>query len=231
MRFMLPSQCHLHKFSPKVSEKVVFRSTRTNLVDMIAIGDALVSEDVFDELFACDLSKCKGACCVEGESGAPLTEAELEKIEGVFETIRPHLRPEALEVIDQVGLYEVDTDGGFVTPIIGGRECVYATFDANGTVKCSFEQAWRRGETDWMKPISCHLYPIRTKELTDFTALNVHHWTICDGARTCGASSNITVLEFCKSALVRRFGGNWYDEAMEVWQAWKKAGRSKRGMS
>lgn len=206
----------------------VFRSVLLNLVHMIAIGDALVSEDVFDELFVCDLSKCKGACCVKGESGAPLAEDELQRIEDVYDVIQPHLRPEALEVIAESGLFVVDTDGDIVTPIINGEECVYATFDDNGTAKCAFEQAYQRGETEWQKPISCHLYPVRLKKHQDFTAVNVHRWDICDGARSCGASANVTVLEFCKSSLVRRFGGEWYDEAVAIWQVWKQMGRSKR---
>ena len=115
----------------------------------------------------------------------------------------------------------MDGDGDHVTPIIGGRECVYATFDADGTAKCAFEQAWRAGETNWPKPISCHLYPIRVKELRDFTALNYHRWPICDGARACGVKAGIPVLEFCKTALVRQFGQAWYDEAWEVYLAWK----------
>lgn len=188
---------------------------------MIAIGDTLISEDVFDTLFACDLKACKGACCVEGESGAPLTEEEVDRIEEAFEVVKSQLRPEALKVIDKVGLFEVDQDGDYVTPIIDGRECVYATFEADGTAKCAFEAAWREGKSDWPKPISCHLYPIRLKELQDFTALNVHRWPICDGARSCGAKANVTVLDFCKTALVRRFGEAWYDEAQTVWKAWK----------
>jgi hypothetical protein len=188
---------------------------------MIAIGNTLLSEDLFDQLFACDLKACKGACCVEGESGAPLEADELDQIAKVFETIKPRLRPEALAVIDEVGLYEIDSDGDHVTPIINGRECVYATFDADGTAKCAFEQAWRDGETDWPKPISCHLYPIRLKELHDFTALNYHRWPICDGARSCGVKAGISVLEFCKASLVRRFGEAWYEEALEVYRAWQ----------
>ena len=109
----------------------VVRTLRFNFARMIALGDTLISEDVFEAMFACDLSKCKGACCVEGESGAPLEEDELEKIEEVFDVIKPHLRPEAMKVIEQVGLFEVDQDGDYVTPIINGKECVYATFDAN----------------------------------------------------------------------------------------------------
>ena len=204
-----------------IDSVVEVRQSRINFVHMIALGDTLISEDVFDTLFACDLSKCKGACCVEGESGAPLTEEEVDRLEGAFEVVKPMLRPEALAVIEEVGLFEVDQDGEFVTPIIKGRECVYATFESNGTAKCAFESAWRQGKSDWPKPISCHLYPIRLKQLQDFTALNVHQWTICDGARTCGASSNITVLEFCRTALIREFGEAWYDDALEIWKAWK----------
>ena len=126
---------------------------------MIALGDTLISEDVFETLFACDLKACKGACCVEGESGAPLTNEEVERLEEAFEVVKGQLRPEALAVIDKVGLFEVDQDGDYVTPIINGRECVYATFDADGTAKCAFEAAWREGKSDWPKPISCHLVP------------------------------------------------------------------------
>lgn len=194
---------------------------------MIANGQTLISEDIFDTLFACDLAKCKGACCVEGESGAPLTEDELDRIEEVFDAVRPMLRPEALEVIDRVGLFEIDQDGDFVTPIIEGRECVYATFEANGTAKCTFEQAWREGKTNWPKPISCHLYPVRLKELKDFTALNVHHWPICDGARSCGAATQISVFDFCKTALIRRFGEGWYSEVQELQTAWRDQQRGE----
>jgi len=189
---------------------------------MIAIGDALLSLDLFEELFACDLGQCKGACCVEGESGAPLDEKELAEIDRLFEVIQPRLRPEALAEIERMGRYEKDGDGDWVTPIIDGRECVYATFDADGTAKCAFEQAHHAGETDWPKPMSCHLYPIRIKELRDFTALNYHRWPICDGARSCGARLNTTILEFCKASLVRRFGEDWYAEAMEVLAEWRK---------
>lgn len=194
---------------------------------MIVIGDTLLSLDLFEELFACDLSACRGACCVEGESGAPLEEAELAEVDRVFDQIRPRLRPEALAVIDEVGRYHKDSDGDWVTPIIEGRECVYATFDGDGTAKCAFEQAHRAGETDWYKPISCHLYPIRVKELRDFTALNYHRWPICDGARSCGARLNTTIVEFCRDALVRKFGEAWHEEALQVLDEWKKQKKSE----
>ena len=190
---------------------------------MIALGDTLISEDVFDTLFACDLKACKGACCVEGESGAPLTEEEVERLEEAFEVVKGQLRPEALAVIDKVGLFEVDQDGEYVTPIIEGRECVYATFDADGTAKCGLERAYFEGKTQWRKPMSCHLYPIRVKELLDFTALNYHQWHICEAARLCGKAEKITVLDFCKDALVRRFGEAWYEEAQQAQTLWQQS--------
>jgi hypothetical protein len=193
------------------------------LHSMIVIGDTLLSEDVFEHLFACDLSVCKGVCCVAGESGAPLLDEELELLEQAFDEVKDVLRPEALEVIEKVGLYELDSDGDVVTPIINGKECVYALFDENGTAKCSFEQAYRDGRTRWKKPMSCHLYPIRIKELKDFTALNVHQWDICEGGRSCGKASGTTVLEFCRESLTRRFGEEWYAEALLTLAEWKKA--------
>lgn len=189
---------------------------------MIAIGNTLLSLDLFEELFACDLSACRGACCVEGESGAPLAPEELAEIDHVFEIVKPRLRPEGLAVIEERGRYEKDDDGDWVTPIIDGMECVYATFDTDGTAKCAFDQAFRAGEIDFQKPISCHLYPIRVKELRDFTALNYHRWPICDGARSCGARLNTTIVEFCREALVRRFGEDWYEEALQVLDEWRK---------
>jgi hypothetical protein len=192
---------------------------------MILIADTLLSEEVFDEHFVCDLAKCKGACCVEGESGAPLEESEIAAIEAVFEVVRPLLSPEALAEIERTGFFEVDDDGDFVTPTVHGKACVYATFDADGTAKCAFEQVWRSGKSNFPKPISCHLYPIRLRTLPDYVALNYHRWPICDAARTCGAAHKVSVLEFCRTALERRFGAAWYREATDALEVWRAEGR------
>lgn len=189
---------------------------------MILVGDKLLSEEIFDKQFACDLNACKGACCVEGEGGAPLTEEECAILDEIFDEVKPYLSEEGLKEIDLTGLFTVGQDGGLETPLLGGRACVYATKSPNGTLHCGIEQAFRDGKTSWKKPVSCHLYPIRIKELVDFTALNYHQWSICEGARVCGAAKEISVLEFCKEALVRRFGLEWYEEAVKTYEVWKQ---------
>lgn len=198
---------------------------------VILIDDTLISAELFDKHFCCDLSACKGICCVEGESGAPLEEDELEKLDEVFEAVRPRLSAKALAEIDRVGLYEVDGDGDYVTPIINGKECVYAVFDDRGIAKCAIEQSFLAGETTWHKPISCHLYPIRLTQLKDVVALNYHRWPICEAATLCGSKLGLSVLRFCKSALIRRFGAEWFQAALAAEKHWlaenPKAGNSK----
>ena len=189
---------------------------------MILIGDKLLSEDIFEKQFACDISACKGACCVEGEGGAPLTEEECAILDEVFDEVKPYLSQEGLDVISSTGLFTVGTDRDLETPLIDGKACVYVTKSPNGTLHCGIEKAYRDGKIQWKKPISCHLYPIRIKELIDFTALNYHKWDICEGARICGAAKEISVLEFCKEALVRRFGNEWYEEAVKTYEVWQE---------
>ena len=141
-----------------------------------------------------------------GESGAPLAPEEIAEVEAAFDVIKDRLKPDSLAVIEREGLHVVDGDGDAVTPIVDGRECVYATFEEDGTAKCAFEQAHLEGKLAWRKPISCHLYPIRLTPLKDLTALNYHQWPICDAAVTCGAGLDLSILRFCKDALVRKFG-------------------------
>ena len=150
---------------------------------MIQIGNTLLSEDVFDQHFACDLGACKGACCVHGDSGAPLTQAEVGQLELAWEHVAPLLPEAGRKAVEEQGLAVTDSDGDLVTPLVNGKECAYTLFEADGTAKCGLEQAHFEGKTTWRKPLSCHLYPIRVKELLDFTALNVHRWSICEAAR------------------------------------------------
>lgn len=190
---------------------------------MIAIGNTLISEELFEKKFVCDLAACKGACCVEGESGAPLEEDELEKLYEVIDEVRPYLRPESVERLESGELFEIDSDGDHVTPIFdGGAECVYATFDDDGTAKCGIEKAFLDGKTSWKKPISCHLYPIRVKELKDFTALNYHHWPICKPACECGSKLDVRVYKFLKEPLTRKFGEAWYKTLEEAFRLWEQ---------
>ena len=187
---------------------------------MIVVGNKLLSEDIFDVQFSCDISACQGACCVEGSGGAPLTEEECAILDDIFEDVKPFLRKEGLDVLQEEGLFVMGSDGTLETPLIDGRACVYTTISPKGNLQCGIEQAYNEGKISWKKPISCHLYPIRVKELIDFTALNYHKWEICNSALSCGIARKTTILEFCKDALVRQFGMNWYAEALATMKVW-----------
>ncbi len=146
---------------------------------MIQIANTLLSDDIFEEQFICDLCKCKGECCVAGESGAPLTEEEFEQINAILPDIIDDLPPKAQKLIAAQGIAYTDTDGELVTSIINGEECVFAYFDENGICKCAIDTAYREGRIPVQKPVSCHLYPIRLTDYADFTAVNYHRWSIC----------------------------------------------------
>lgn len=180
------------------------------LCTMIQIDDVLVSDEVFQKRFLCDLAACKGACCVEGESGAPLEMDEIDLIDQHLDEIKPFMRQEGIDVVDAEGVFEVDTDGDYVTPLVNGAECAFVHFDERGTAKCAIESAYRAGKTDFIKPISCHLYPIRLTKLKDFTAVNYHYWPICDPARACGAKVDLKVFRFLKEPLIRKFGEDFF---------------------
>lgn len=179
---------------------------------MIELGETLISEDILEKQFVCDLNKCKGACCVEGDAGAPVTIDEIEKMEEVLDKVLPYLPEKAKKIINEKGVSDVDDFGELVTPIINGKECVYAFYDESKTLKCGFEQAFKDGKTDWYKPISCHLYPIRAKKYDDFTALNYDKWSICKDACSLGEELGVEVYKFVKEALIRAYGEEWYSE-------------------
>jgi hypothetical protein len=184
---------------------------------MIQIGETIVSQVAFEHAFCCDLSKCKGACCVEGDAGAPLLPSEVPILESIQDAIRPYLRPEGLAALEAQGVAVKDHDGEWVTPLVDGRECAYVTFD-QGVAKCGIEQAAAAGAVDWPKPISCHLYPIRVTKYQDFDALNVHHWKVCEPACSLGQELKLPVFRFLQGALVRAYGPAWMEEAEEVYQ-------------
>lgn len=179
---------------------------------MMQIGKTLVSEDLLEREFVCNLSQCKGACCVEGEAGAPLTEDELPLLKRDFDKIRPYLLAQGLEEIESQGLYVKGVDGEWETPIINGKECVYTVFDEKGHASCGIEKAFLDGKIDWKKPVSCHLYPVRVQHYSEFTAVNYHHWQICDAACHLGEELKVPIYQFVKEALVRKFGEAWYKE-------------------
>lgn len=179
---------------------------------MIEVGKTLVSDDVIEEAFVCDLTKCKGACCVEGDLGAPLLEEELEEIDKVIDLVKPYLSDEAIAVLEKEGGYLLDEDGDLSTTTIDGKECAFAFYDDNKILKCSIEQAHKEGKTDFKKPISCHLYPIRISKLPDFEALNYDRWQICSPACDLGKELKVPVYKFLKDALIRKYGEDWYAE-------------------
>ena len=193
----------------------LFHNFEENLKVMIEVGKTLVSDDVIDEQFVCDLAKCKGACCVEGDLGAPLLKEELPEIEKVIELVKPYLTKEAIEVLEKEGGYLLDEDGDYSTTTINGKECAFAFYDDNRILKCSIEQAHKEGKTDWKKPISCHLYPIRVAKLPEFEALNYDRWQICAPACDLGRELKVPVYKFLKDALIRKYGESWYAELEE----------------
>jgi hypothetical protein len=179
---------------------------------MLQIDDKLISEDIFDKRFLCDLSACKGACCVQGDSGAPVEHGEVGIMEEALDEIEPYMSKAGRERVNEVGVFTIDTDGEYVTPLVNGAECAFAKFDKNGIAKCAIEEAYRDGKTNFPKPVSCHLYPIRLKELPDVTAINYHHWPICDPARECGAKVDLKVFKFLREPLIRKFGKDFFEK-------------------
>jgi len=187
---------------------------------VIQLGKTIISTDLFDKKFVCDLQACKGMCCVEGESGAPLEKEEIRILEQEFENYKNYLRPEGLKAIETHGFYTVDSDGDYVTPLVNGKECAFAIFDENGIAGCAIEKAYLEGKTVFRKPVSCHLYPVRLTEYTGFTAVNYHRWDICSAACALGEKLQIPVYRFLKEALIRKFGKDWYAELELTAQAY-----------
>jgi len=185
---------------------------------VIAIGSTLCSEEVFTHAFVCDLGKCQGACCVQGDAGAPLRDEELLVLDRIRPALEPFLRPEGLAALAEQGNYVRDSDGEWVTPLVAGKECAYVVFKG-GTSFCGIETAYRAGAVDWPKPLSCHLYPIRVTSYKAYDALNVDHWKVCEPACSLGKALNVPVFRFLKNSLIRAYGTEWYEEAEQVHEA------------
>jgi hypothetical protein len=183
---------------------------------MFQLGKTIVSEEIIEKEFVCNLSACKGACCVEGDAGAPLEEGEVQRLKELYPKIKPFLRPEGVAAIEQQGTSIVTPFDEHETPLVEGKECAYTIFDDGGKALCGIEQAFNEGEIDWKKPISCHLYPVRLKEYSQFTAINYEQWDICDAACSLGASLEVPVYSFVKEALIRKFGADWYRELEDI---------------
>jgi hypothetical protein len=190
--------------------------------DMIIIENTLVSEDVLEKNFICDIEKCKGACCIEGDAGAPLNQDELLIIESQFENIKPYLSKAAFQDIERRGFYEKDKDGDIVTTCQPDGLCNFATINKQGILACGMEQAFIEGKTSYKKPISCHLYPIRISQVGQYEALNYHRWDICKAACTLGEKHKTPVYTFLKDALIRKFGEDWYNTLDEIAEDWNQ---------
>lgn len=179
---------------------------------MIAIGKTRISEELLEKKFVCDLTSCKGQCCVEGESGAPLEKEELAELEAVFPIIKDSLTAEGLKSIEEQGLYLVDGDGDYVTPLVEGyRECAYTIFD-KGIAKCAIEKAYLEGKVNFRKPVSCHLYPVRITKYKSYDAVNYERWSVCSPACKLGEELKVPVYVFLKDSLTRKYGEGWYEE-------------------
>lgn len=182
---------------------------------MIVIGNAIISEDIQYNFFVCNLEKCKGACCVEGDLGAPLEKSELAELENIYPQVEPYLSEKGKKAIAEQGKYIRDYEGDFSTPTVNGRECAYAIYDERGILKCGIEQAYLDKKINFKKPISCHLYPIRITQYEDYDALNYDRWSICSPACSFGKALNMPLYKFLKEALTRKYGEEWYQSLVE----------------
>ena len=194
---------------------------------MFVIGNnTLVSLDVLEKEFCCDLDTCRGCCCIEGDAGCPVTDEELKQIESVLPQLLPHMTKEAREIVEKQGLSYLDPSGEQVLSIVNGKDCIFARTDHNGWCYCLIEKLAKSqkptANSQFAKPISCHLYPIRLTKVGEYTGVEYHRWDICHCARILGKKKHIPLYQFLKEPLIRRFGQAWYDELCLTATEWKK---------
>ncbi|UKM66039.1 DUF3109 family protein [Flavobacteriaceae bacterium GSB9] len=183
---------------------------------MFQLGKTIVSEDIVNKDFLCNLSACKGACCVDGDAGAPVEPDEVEILEDIYPKVKPFLRKEGIDAIEAQGTSVKTEDGELETPLINGADCAYVIYGENDVALCGIEEAYNQGEISWKKPVSCHLYPVRVKDYSEFSAVNYHKWQICDDACALGNELKVPIYKFVKEALIRKFGEDWYNELEKV---------------
>lgn len=184
---------------------------------MFQLDKTIVSEEILEKEFVCNLNACHGACCVDGDAGAPLSEEETKILNEIYPKVKSYLRPEGIKAIEEQGTSVIGEDGEFETTLIDGKDCAYVIFDGK-TALCGIEQAYNEGKVSWKKPVSCHLYPVRVKEYSEFAAVNYHKWHICSDACLLGQELKVPVYQFVKEALIRKFGQQWYEELERVAQ-------------
>ena len=182
---------------------------------MIQVDDKIISLDIFEKHFICDLNACKGACCVDGDAGAPLLENEVNILENIYEQVKPYMMQKGIDVVDKVGVAVLDIEGDVTTPLVDNKECAFV-IEENGISKCSIEKAHYEGRVEFKKPISCHLFPIRIQEYRDFHAVNYEEIKICAPACKCGSELEVPVYAFLKEPLIRKYGEDWYKELLNV---------------
>ena len=190
---------------------------KRNAMDIVQVGNVLLSIECFEEHFACDLGTCRGCCCIEGDAGAPVTPDEVMAIEDIIPEIVDDLSPEAVKILEEQGVAYIDEDGDLVTSIVGGKDCIFTCYDEKGTCLCAIEKAQREGRIKTNKPISCWLYPLRLKEFkSGMTGVNYHRWDICQCGRDLGQKLKLPLYKFLREPLIARFGENWYRELEET---------------
>jgi len=192
---------------------------------LIAIDSVLISEDVVEAQFVCDLSKCKGGCCEDGDAGAPLTGEELDEIRNAYEKVKDLIPKEGLQEIERTGLYRYDKEFGWVTPTVNGGICAYGFRDEKGIIKCSFEEAYNQGLITWKKPVSCHLYPIKVKEskYDGFDMMNYEpREQLCSPGCALGEQLKLPVFRFLKEAITRKYGEAFYEGLEAYWESRRK---------
>jgi hypothetical protein len=194
---------------------------------MIIVENVLLSEQILDKKFVCHLDKCKGACCIEGDAGAPLDRADITSIEARLEKIKPFMNVEAQKKLEENSFFTHDPDGDLVTECLDDGACIFVTYNEWGHTQCAIEQAYKAGEIDYKKPMSCHLYPIRAKKYGAYIAMNYHDWDICSAACVQGVELQVPVYVFLKEALTRKMGAKWYDTLVELAQAWEEQNSTK----
>jgi hypothetical protein len=182
---------------------------------MIPVKNIIVSDELKDIKFCCDLARCKGGCCVEGDAGAPLEEEEISVLEDDIDNIKPYMTIRGRETVEGTGVFDYDSEGNFVTPLVNGVECAFTGFDEKGIAYCTIERAFDDGKTPLRKPVSCHLYPVRISGNGSFNAVNYHKWHICKPALKKGRQLDLPLYVFLEDSLVRKYGREWYNELVE----------------
>ena len=179
---------------------------------MLAIGKTLVSLDILDRKFVCDLAKCKGECCIKGDAGAPLEDHEIDILENIIDKVLPYMDDLGRKKVNADGVFEIDRDGDKGTVLLDDGRCAFATVTTQGVYSCSIEKANAEGMVEFKKPISCDLYPVRVTKYPDYDAVNYDRWDICKPACNCGADLKVPLFRFVKDSLVRKYGSAWYEE-------------------